>query len=106
MMSGSPRATAVTTLVSRTNGGAVASLTGELLVDVRHHASYPAGVCLVAFGLPLAAAAAVPVGLLGHRLVESRRYRRGMTGFDQALGIAAEVGVHGDGETRLPVTHT
>jgi hypothetical protein len=52
MMSGSLRATAVTTLVSRTNGAAAASLTGELLVHVRHHATDPAGIGLVASGLP------------------------------------------------------
>ena len=58
-MSGFPRATAVTTLVSSTNGGAVASLTGKLAVDVRHHASDPARICLVTFGLPQAPAAAI-----------------------------------------------
>ncbi len=72
-MSGSPRAAAVTTLVSRTNGGAAASPTGELLVHVSHHASDTAGVGLVASGLPQAAAAAVPAGFLRHRLVEGCR---------------------------------
>src|SRR5208282_1007469 len=106
MMSGSPRATAVTTLVSRTNGGAVTSLTGELLVDVSHHAGYPAGICLVGLGLPQAPATAVPVGLLGHRLVESRGHRRRVAGCDETFSIGAEVWVYSDGEARLPVTHT
>ena len=106
MMSGSPHATAVTMLVSRTNGGAVASFTGELLVHVCHHAGDPARIGLIAPGLPQAAAAAVPVGLLGHRLVECRGYGCGMTRGDKALGVAAEIRIHGDGKARFPLAHT
>jgi hypothetical protein len=38
--------------VAGTSGVAVASLTGELLVNVSHHAGYPAGVRLFASGFP------------------------------------------------------
>src|SRR5258708_37624083 len=106
MMSASPRATAVRTLVSRIKGSGLGRSPRELVVNLGHHAGYPVGVGLLGPGPPKAAPAAVAVRLLCHRVVERSRHRCRLPGLDKLRGVDAQVRVNGNSQPRLPFAHT